>query len=99
VVRRFAMDAILINQAIEELMSISGFKESREAAAKKSGSEEFVVAKEVYDFVANYPVDWSTTHLTNKLIDSVRVAAKNKYPFLADITVWRLGNHFAYLWK
>jgi len=93
------MNKLLINQALEALMSIGSDSASREAAANQQGPEAFAVAKSVYDFVVNYPVDWSTTLLTDELINSVRMAVKSNYPFLPDKTIWRLGNHFAYLWK
>ncbi len=93
------MNKLLINQALEALLSIGSDSASREMAANQQGPEAFVVAKSVYDFVVSYPVDWRTTLLTDELITSVRIAVKSKYPFLSDNTIWRLGSHFAYLWK
>jgi hypothetical protein len=71
------MNALLVNQALEALMSVGGNKANREAAANQQGEEAFAVAKKVYDFVVNCPVDWSTTSLTDELIDNVRKAIKS----------------------
>lgn len=93
------MNAVSVNSALEELMSISGSKASREVAAKQHGVAAFAIAKEAYDFVVNYPVDWNTMTLSNELLDSIKLAVRSKFPFLTDEVIRKLGYHFAYLWK
>lgn len=94
------VDAGLVHEALRELMYGQDFPEDREAVARqKAGPEAFVLAKAVYDFVIEYPVDWSITPLTASLITEVVQATKSKYPFLSKEELNAMGNRFAFLNK
>lgn len=94
------MDPDLINQALGDLMSSYGWKKDRESLVENNyGADVLKTAKDIYATATNYPVNWDIAELDESLIGAVRTEVKAKYPFLDEQIVWRLGSHFAYLWK
>jgi len=93
------MNQAAVNQALEQLLSAYGWREEEEALVARSyGAVTLALAKEVYAFALNYPVNWQTTTLADALA-ALRLALQVKYPFLTPDRVQQLGNHFAYSWK
>jgi hypothetical protein len=81
------------------MQGVEGLKVSEAAVRAKFGNEVLVLAKEVYEFAVNYPVDWEENALTESLLDIIRAATKAKYPFLDAETEWLVGYRFAFFRK
>lgn len=93
------MDNTPVNQAFEALLTAYGWRAAQEPlVAATYGPEVLALAKEVYAFAQNYPVDWQTTTLADVLA-ALRLAVQAKYPFLTPGSVQQLSNHFSYSWK
>jgi hypothetical protein len=93
------MKETAVNQAFEALLSAYGWRATQEpVVAATYGPDVLALAKEVYAFALNHPVDWQTTTLVDVLA-MLRLAVQAKYPFLTPGSVQQLSSHFSYSWK
>lgn len=87
-----------INEAIDQCLGLWWEEDKEKCILTKYGVDILNAVKEVYKFTMKYEVDWSKETLESAM-PKLEMALHNRYPFLDDVSIRRLGNNFAYSWK
>lgn len=87
-----------VNSAISQHLGLWWKAETAEAVEAEYGPEVLSLAREVYDYAVNYPVDWSRETYEGAL-GAVRAAVARQYPFLSEVSLRQVVDCFAYSYR